>query len=271
MHMVKKNGMKNVQQAAAIFFIGMTLFVGALAADSRTVSDAPKTIVTTSMTADSHIYAGISKALYAPKLDADNILVRLSNLEIPADSKDASVEKRERQVVEIAGVIEKPTLVICGEITEHVPVPADLSKISSNVPNHEAGCKSAVKTHMSYRAITCKSSPQYALQQEAYTDNSGIRMVDDCYLVAVGTYYADHVGQKLRVTMSSGLQVMCMVGEFKSDRHTDSTHRYHVGGYENGVYYKGDGSVLEFITDRGYSPDQIPDVFDGAIYNITAL
>ena len=146
----------------------------------------------------------------------------------------------------------------------------DLSQIRSNVPNGEKGCKSYKKTHMSYTAITCRSSDQYKLQKKAYTDKkSGIRMVDGYYLIAVGSYYADHVGEKLIVTMESGKQIPCMVGEFKSNRHTDKTHRYHVGGYDHGVYYPPDGSVIEFVVDSDvYKTKKIPKKFDGNIYAI---
>ena len=44
------------------------------------------------------------------------------------------------------------------------------------------------KAYMSYTAITNTSSPQYKLQQQAYTGNYGIRMVDDRYCIAVGSY-----------------------------------------------------------------------------------
>ena len=146
----------------------------------------------------------------------------------------------------------------------------DLSKIKANVTNSEKGCKSYKKTHMRYTTITCKSSDQYKLQEKAYTDKkSGIRMVDDYYLIAVGSYYADHVGEKLIVTMESGKQIPCMVGEFKSNKHTDTTHRYHVGGYDHGVYYPPDGSVIEFVVDSDvYETEKIPKKFDGNIYAI---
>lgn len=163
---------------------------------------------------------------------------------------------------------------VCDPSVEDTDIPkaesADLSQIQSNVPNTEKGCKSDMKTYMGYTAITCQSSDQYKLQKKAYTDKkSGIRMVDDYYLIAVGTYYADHIGEKLIVTMESGKQIPCMVGEFKSDRHTDKTHRYHVGGYENGIYYEADGSVIEFVVDTDiYKPKKKPKKFDGRIYAI---
>lgn len=181
-----------------------------------------------------------------------------------------SEQEKERVLVKAVDSTEPEPITIQGEIGVKQPVSADITRIPSNVPNSESGCKSYKKTHMGYKAITCKTSPQYRLQQEAYTDKeSGIRMVDDCYLVAVGSYYADHVGEKLLVTMESGKQVLCMVGEFKSNRHTDPSHRYHTGGYEDGVYYPGDGSVLEFVVDSSiYSTDKIPEVFEGRIHSI---
>lgn len=184
-------------------------------------------------------------------------------------------EKKEHEITKAAPkeIVEPADLVIDGKIEDEKHVFADVSKMESNVPNHEKKCKSYVKTHMGYKSITCKTSKQYALQQTAYTDTkTGIRMVDDCYMVAVGSYYTDHVGEKLLVTMSSGKQAVCIVGEFKSNRHTDPSNRYHVGGYEKGIYYKGDGSVLEFIVDSNiYSSEKIPEVFDGEIYRIEKL
>lgn len=136
----------------------------------------------------------------------------------------------------------------------------------SNVPNWQKGCHSDCFSHMGYRAITDTDSPQYALQRKATTDKeTGVRMVDGCYLVAVGTYYADHVGQKLDVVMESGEVFTVMVGEFKSDEHTDATHRFHVGDET----YPGDGSVLELIVDTScYTTDNKPDVFDGKVKGI---
>lgn len=112
-----------------------------------------------------------------------------------------------------------------------------------NVPYYESGCNSSNYTYMSYTAVTNTSSPQYRLLRgsSCYTDSvSGIRMVDNRYCIAVGTYYAPCIGTKLDVVFEDGTVLKCIVGDFKSDRHTDSSHRYQAQ----------DGSVIEFIIDR---------------------
>lgn len=196
--------------------------------------------------------SGICKAVAPPKIEAP-----------------LRAEKNDRCIVEVKGVIGEKYAEIQGEITERKQKPADLSKIEPNVPNWKSGCHSSTKTHMSYTAITSKNSPQFKLQQAAYTDTSGIRMVDDRYMIAVGTYYADFVGQDLNIVMKNGEQIKCIVGDFKADSHTDDMHMYHIGGYENGAYYAGDGSVIEFIVDsRIYSTKTIPTEFSGEIHAI---
>ena len=106
-----------------------------------------------------------------------------------------------------------------------------------NVP-YAAG---SFKSYMSFRAITNKRSPQYKLQYsgKCWTDEYGMRRSGDDYVIAVGTYYASYVGQRLLVTMTNGTQFMATVGDFKSNAHTNSTRQYNAR----------DKSVVEFIVD----------------------
>ena len=117
---------------------------------------------------------------------------------------------------------------------------AYLESQGCNVPNWEDGCRSYFYSYMPYTAVTSKSSPQYKLlrSDSCYTSN-GLRMVDNRYCIAVGTYYASHVGEKLDVVFDDGSILQCIVGEFKSDKNTNPTHQYHMS----------DGSVIEFIVD----------------------
>lgn len=52
---------------------------------------------------------------------------------------------------------------------------------------------------MDYRTITDKTSKQFDMQNnEAYTDvNTGLRMVNDRYCIAVGSFYTKTIGKKL--------------------------------------------------------------------------
>lgn len=112
-----------------------------------------------------------------------------------------------------------------------------------NVPNWASGCNSNFKAYMGYNAVTCVSSPQYKLLngESAYTDvNTGVRMVDGRYCIAVGSYYTTTVGQKLDLYLETGVVIPCIVGDCKADCHTNS---------ESHQFCLSNGSVAEFIVD----------------------
>ncbi len=114
-----------------------------------------------------------------------------------------------------------------------------------NVPNDNPSCKSWNITYMSYEKITLVSSNQYIQQHsdECYTDKTtGIRCVDDRYCIAVGSYYSAKVGDKIDVVFEDGTIVRCIIGDCKSDEHTDENHQFQ----------KYDGSVVEFLVDYEY-------------------
>lgn len=97
------------------------------------------------------------------------------------------------------------------------------------------------KSFMDYRTITDKTSKQFDMQDnEAYTDiNTGLRMVNDRYCIAVGSYYTKTIGKKIDVVLENGTIIPCIFAEAKSDEHTDKlTHRQN-----------SNGSVIEFIVD----------------------
>lgn len=128
------------------------------------------------------------------------------------------------------------------------------------VPNSESGCLSYKFTWMDYKTITSKSSNQYVLQNsdECYTcPVTGIRMVGDRYCIAVGTGYASEIGTKINLVMANGSVIKCILGDVKSDSHTDETNRYHFV----------DGSVAEFIVDDSVftSTEMYPEEVDGRI------
>ena len=94
---------------------------------------------------------------------------------------------------------------------------------------------------MDYRTITDKTSKQFDMQDnEAYTDvNTGLRMVNDRYCIAVGSFYTKTIGKKIDVVLENGTIIPCIFAEAKSDEHTDKlTHRQNPNG-----------SVIEFIVD----------------------
>lgn len=111
--------------------------------------------------------------------------------------------------------------------------------VSYSVPKGDTSFKS----YMSYKAITNTRSDQYKLQQEAYTDGFGLRKYEGYYMVALGTFYADNIGDVVKITLDSGESFFAVVGDFKADCHTDSTNRYF-------AMVDGRKNVVEFIVDQ---------------------
>lgn len=105
----------------------------------------------------------------------------------------------------------------------------------------------AFKSYMSYTAITNKESEQWQLQQNAVTDENGLRMVDGRYMVAVGSYYSNTIGEKIEIELEGGCRIPAIVGDLKADVHTDEKNQYR-------AVYDSDGNfisknVVEFIVD----------------------
>lgn len=94
------------------------------------------------------------------------------------------------------------------------------------------------KSYMDYCAITNTSSTQYKMQQEAYTDENGLRKIGEHFCVAMGTYYGN-LGDILYVETDKGASWTVILSDVKSDAHTDSTNRYTVSNH----------CMMEFIVD----------------------
>ena len=103
------------------------------------------------------------------------------------------------------------------------------------------------KTYAYYTAVTAKSSPQYKLlrSEKCTTDKeTGIRMYDGCYCVALGSYYGTKIGTKYRITFSSGNSINVILCDQKANRHTDSKHQYAVNNKD----------IVEFYVQRNKIP-----------------
>ncbi len=114
------------------------------------------------------------------------------------------------------------------------------------VPNDVPGCKSWNFTYMAYTKVTTQNSAQYKFLYNndlCYTDPlTGIRMSQGRYCIAVGSFYTTKIGQKIDLVLTNGEIIKCILGDCKSDVHTDPTHRFHAI----------DGSVAEFVVDYDY-------------------
>lgn len=116
-------------------------------------------------------------------------------------------------------------------------------KVVREEPEFEIpGGDTAFKSYMSYRAITNTRSAQYQLQQKCWTDDEGLRRLNDDYVIALGTYYAEYIGERFKITLDTGESFTAVIGDFKADRHTDSKHQY----YDSG---NGRKNIVEFVVD----------------------
>lgn len=92
------------------------------------------------------------------------------------------------------------------------------------------------KSYMSWTKLS-KSSPQGKLSAKASPDpETAIMMYNGRYLVALGSAYADEVGQEIDIVMESGQIIPAIVGDFKAAQHTN-----------NNSTQKWDGSIVEFV------------------------
>lgn len=129
-----------------------------------------------------------------------------------------------------------------------------------------AATNGSTKTYMDYRTVTATGSPQYALlnnTKKAYTKD-GFRMYDGYYCVALGSYYGTTIGTKYYIELSNGRTLRCILGDQKSDRHTDENHQYAVNNKD----------ILEFIVDDialpGGDVSAVPG-FEGSIVSIKKI
>ena len=117
------------------------------------------------------------------------------------------------------------------------------NSVTYELPNLDT----SFKTYMDYRCITDTDSMQYKLQQNAWTDEDGLRRLGEAYMVAMGTYYADECGKTFEVTFDTDEKILVVVGDIKEDCHTDKTNRYSPVYDNNGNFISA--NVLEFIVD----------------------
>lgn len=128
---------------------------------------------------------------------------------------------------------------------------------------------STFKTYEDYRGLTKRNSPQHALQSQATTDPNGLRVVNNRYLVAVGSYFTDDIGTPIDVTLDNGSVIPCIVGDAKADRHTKANHSVGVNN-NDAVEFIVDTKHLNTTAKARGDISYIPG-FAGAVESITIV
>lgn len=108
-------------------------------------------------------------------------------------------------------------------------------------------------TYMPYTAITAKGTPHYKLKTVSSTDSEGYRVYDGYRLVALASFYGVEIGTLYNIHFDDGKILRAILGDNKSDAHTDSTKRYRDA---TGAYDGNSGNIVEIIFD--------PSVYQGS-------
>lgn len=103
------------------------------------------------------------------------------------------------------------------------------------------------KTYEPYTTITSVNSWQYKLQQKAYTNEDGFRMINGRYMIATGSGVSHDVGRYIDIVLENGTVIPCVIGDAKDDAHTDQ--EFH-------IMTKKSHCVSEFLVDESVmNPD----------------
>ena len=107
------------------------------------------------------------------------------------------------------------------------------------------------KCYMDYRCITDTSSPQWQLQQGAWTDEDGLRRVGDRYCVALGSAFGSMIGNNYIIELETGEMLRCVLADQKADRDTNAEHTADMNG-----------AVVEFVVDTPCLSDTVRSMGD---------
>ena len=176
-------------------------------------------------------------------IEVERCLQYIENLKNALETGALSEEDAKNEIERITAVLDaynKDLLILAGT--------------TINVP--KSYNKKDFKSYEDYRKIKTKNTPHYKLQKQyAYTDEYGLRKVEDRYCIALGSYFTTEIGQYVDVVLKNGTIIHCILGDQKDDAHTDKLH----------IAHKSDGSIVEFIVDVK-KLDEIPKLMGNISY-----
>lgn len=112
------------------------------------------------------------------------------------------------------------------------------------------------KLFTDYRSYNLWYTPYYRLQQAAYTDEDGLRRFNDDYIVALGKFYSEDIGDRFCVTLDTGVEFTIILGDGKDPYDCDLNNMYMpYVNYDN----EKCANLLEFIVDADVMK---PEVYD---------
>lgn len=212
-------------------------------------------------------------------LQKDNQTYSTELVELALDNQDLEKENEvlQNNVIQLESEVQtgNETLVKYESKLEQYKTEEEIKKKAEEEKKQQqivisapSGSWGSKKTYMSYKAITNTRSKQYQLQQQAVTDpNTGIRMIDGDYCVAIGSGWGCAVGDRILVTLEGGKTLNAIVADAKANAHTNSDNKTTTH----------DGSVIEFVVDIPSLPKAVRtsgslgtlEMFSGGVISIT--
>ena len=170
----------------------------------------------------------------------------------------------EQTTAETTTQVETTTVALIEESTTGAQETTTIEQKEKKLPSNFG----AFKSYTDYRCLS-RSSVQWKLQEQAYTDENGLRKIDDAYLVALGSYYGTKLGVRYTVTLSTGNQFDVILCDSKDNRHTNETHQYTVSN----------NCVIEFYVETEALPKKVRqsgsisaiEGFEGSIVSIEKI
>ena len=154
----------------------------------------------------------------------------------------------------IEDIISEPTSTTSEEIISNAPnsIEGTKFKIGESVPL--PSLPTNVKLCTDYRSYNLWYTPHYRLQQAAYTDENGLRRYNDDYIVGLGKFYSETIGDRFKITLDTGSEFTVILGDGKTPIDCDENNMYTPCKDYNG---NDCANVLEFIMDSDVMSDKV--------------
>jgi hypothetical protein len=185
------------------------------------------------------VYMGVN-ALQKTATTEVSTVIESSNCEsfekVFAENDDSINQNGDTTTFSTIEAVVSPTLEPTPTVAP-TPKPTPSPTQSSVVDNSGFGI---FKSWTNYKVLN-RNSKQWQIQKQAYTDENGLRKIDEYYLCAIGTGWGIKLGEKAIIHLSNGNSFNIIMCDIKDDRHTDSaTH----------TYTKRNGCVVEFYVEE---------------------
>lgn len=142
------------------------------------------------------------------------------------DHIEENISTLESQIVNNSS--QKSSEIITSEISSHFTTSINTSSEQYVIEEYKVPSNSgSFKSYTDYNLLNKYSAQWKKIQcdKNAYTDKNGLRKVEEYYCVAMGSYYAESLGDLFEIHTESGI-FKVIICDFKADQDTDVNNQY---------------------------------------------